>query len=238
MSYRFSMYAPDTEKTSAYECGFDPYEDARNVFDIRFYLVAMLTLLFFSFNITRCQGSGPDIVEVCVDLLLAAAGAFFVYLAFSRFHDAKSVLDSKEDQMLDSLNELQDLMGPRMSPATPFSEWPALSPDSKIEELRGLEAGIDEVHSRFSHLLPNYMEIKEHIELIAFIISKIQALTIKLQWADFCLAAGIVFFIIDVGILVYKYELYVSIPKYLSGLKTRVFSGFTKLYNLFRTGFK
>jgi len=46
MSYRFSMYIPDTEKTSAYECGFDPYEDARNVFDIRFYLVAILFIIF------------------------------------------------------------------------------------------------------------------------------------------------------------------------------------------------
>jgi NADH-quinone oxidoreductase subunit A len=40
------MYIPDTEKTSAYECGFDPYEDARNVFDIRFYLVAILFIIF------------------------------------------------------------------------------------------------------------------------------------------------------------------------------------------------
>jgi len=46
LSYRFSMYVPDTEKTSAYECGFDPYEDARNVFDIRFYLVAILFIIF------------------------------------------------------------------------------------------------------------------------------------------------------------------------------------------------
>jgi NADH-quinone oxidoreductase subunit A len=46
MSYRFSMYVPDTEKVSAYECGFDPYEDARNVFDIRFYLVAILFIIF------------------------------------------------------------------------------------------------------------------------------------------------------------------------------------------------
>jgi hypothetical protein len=232
------MYAPDTEKTSAYECGFDPYEDARNVFDIRFYLVAIFFSLFGCFNISLCQGSGPDIVEMCVDLLIAAAGAFSIYLCFSGFLDAKKALDSKEDQMLESLNELQDLMGPRMSPATPFSAWPALSPDSKIEELRGLEAGIDEVFSRFSHILPNYAEIKEHIELVAFIISKVNALTLKLQWADFSLASVILCFFIQIGILVYKYELYVSIPKYLSDIKTHVFSGFTKLYNLFITGFK
>ena len=46
MSYRFSLYMPDTEKVSAYECGFDPYEDARNCFDIRFYLVAILFIIF------------------------------------------------------------------------------------------------------------------------------------------------------------------------------------------------
>jgi len=46
LSYRLSVYNPDTEKLSAYECGFDPYEDARNVFDVRFYLVAILFIIF------------------------------------------------------------------------------------------------------------------------------------------------------------------------------------------------
>jgi len=46
VSYTFSLYAPDTEKVSAYECGFDPYEDARNVFDVRFYLIAILFIVF------------------------------------------------------------------------------------------------------------------------------------------------------------------------------------------------
>ena len=45
-SYRLSSYNPDSEKLSAYECGFDPYEDARNVFDVRFYVVAILFLIF------------------------------------------------------------------------------------------------------------------------------------------------------------------------------------------------
>jgi NADH-quinone oxidoreductase subunit A len=46
LSIRLSTYNPDTEKLSAYECGFDPYEDARNVFDVRFYLVAILFIIF------------------------------------------------------------------------------------------------------------------------------------------------------------------------------------------------
>jgi NADH-quinone oxidoreductase subunit A len=41
-----SVQKPDTEKLSAYECGFDPYEDARNAFDVRFYIVAILFIIF------------------------------------------------------------------------------------------------------------------------------------------------------------------------------------------------
>ena len=37
---------PDKEKLSAYECGFDTFGDARGKFDIRFYLVAILFIIF------------------------------------------------------------------------------------------------------------------------------------------------------------------------------------------------
>jgi NADH-quinone oxidoreductase subunit A len=37
---------PDTEKLSPYECGFEPFEDARMKFDVRYYLVAILFILF------------------------------------------------------------------------------------------------------------------------------------------------------------------------------------------------
>lgn len=37
---------PDSEKMSAYECGFDAFVDARNKFDVRFYLVAILFIIF------------------------------------------------------------------------------------------------------------------------------------------------------------------------------------------------
>jgi len=37
---------PDAAKNSAYECGFDPFEDARMPFDVRFYLVAILFIIF------------------------------------------------------------------------------------------------------------------------------------------------------------------------------------------------
>ncbi|MEE2746757.1 MAG: NADH-quinone oxidoreductase subunit A [Pseudomonadota bacterium] len=37
---------PDSEKLSPYECGFEPFEDARIKFDVRFYLVAILFIIF------------------------------------------------------------------------------------------------------------------------------------------------------------------------------------------------
>lgn len=46
LSFIVGVSSPDVEKVSAYECGFDPYEDARNVFDVRFYLVAILFIVF------------------------------------------------------------------------------------------------------------------------------------------------------------------------------------------------
>jgi NADH-quinone oxidoreductase subunit A len=37
---------PDSEKLSAYECGFEAFDDARSKFDVRFYLVAILFIIF------------------------------------------------------------------------------------------------------------------------------------------------------------------------------------------------
>jgi NADH-quinone oxidoreductase subunit A len=37
---------PDSEKLSPFECGFEPFEDARMKFDVRYYLIAILIILF------------------------------------------------------------------------------------------------------------------------------------------------------------------------------------------------
>ena len=39
-------HRPDTAKNSPYECGFDAFEDARMPFDVRYYLVAILFIIF------------------------------------------------------------------------------------------------------------------------------------------------------------------------------------------------
>ena len=46
LSFLFSSQITDNEKFSTYECGFEPYEDARNSVDIHFYLIALLFILF------------------------------------------------------------------------------------------------------------------------------------------------------------------------------------------------
>lgn len=45
-SYSISPRAGDIEKLSAYECGFEPFDDARKKFDIQFYLIAILFIIF------------------------------------------------------------------------------------------------------------------------------------------------------------------------------------------------
>lgn len=46
LSFLVAKQKPDSEKLSAYECGFPAFDDARAKFDIRFYLVAILFIIF------------------------------------------------------------------------------------------------------------------------------------------------------------------------------------------------
>ena len=46
INYLASPKKPDPEKLSAYECGFEPFNDSRMEFDVRFYLVAILFIIF------------------------------------------------------------------------------------------------------------------------------------------------------------------------------------------------
>jgi len=46
VSIVFTFIEDDVEKTSSYECGFQPFEDTRQKFDIKYYLVAILFIVF------------------------------------------------------------------------------------------------------------------------------------------------------------------------------------------------
>ena len=45
-AFIFGNQRPDSEKMTAYECGFDAFDDLRRQFDVRFYLVAILFIIF------------------------------------------------------------------------------------------------------------------------------------------------------------------------------------------------
>ena len=45
-AFVIAIRRPDPEKVSAYECGFNAFDDARMKFDVRFYLVALLFIIF------------------------------------------------------------------------------------------------------------------------------------------------------------------------------------------------
>src|SRR5215831_241719 len=46
LGFLFGPRKPDPEKLSAYECGFDAFEDSRMKFDVRYYLVAIVFIVF------------------------------------------------------------------------------------------------------------------------------------------------------------------------------------------------
>ncbi len=84
LSYIIVFQNSDQEKVSAYECGFNPFEDARITFDIRFYLVAILFLIFdleisflFPWSIVLKQISFFGFSTMIVFLIILTIG--FIY---------------------------------------------------------------------------------------------------------------------------------------------------------------
>jgi NADH-quinone oxidoreductase subunit A len=45
-SYILAVKNPDPEKVSVYECGFDPFGDSRQKFEVRFFLIGILFIIF------------------------------------------------------------------------------------------------------------------------------------------------------------------------------------------------
>ena len=71
--------ASDTEKLSAYECGFNAFDDARMKFDVRFYLVAILFIIFdleVSFLFPWAVAFGKLGADIAEELALFRVGLF------------------------------------------------------------------------------------------------------------------------------------------------------------------
>jgi len=87
LSYFLSVQNPETEKLSTYECGFEPYEDSRHKFNINFYIVAILFIVFdieamylFSWSISL---SSLDLIGFwsMIDFIIEL-GVGFLYVVF------------------------------------------------------------------------------------------------------------------------------------------------------------
>jgi NADH-quinone oxidoreductase subunit A len=75
---------PDAEKISAYECGFNAFDDARMKFDVRFYLVAILFIIFdleiaFLFPWAAAFGSLSDVAFWSMMVFLVVLTVGFAY---------------------------------------------------------------------------------------------------------------------------------------------------------------
>ena len=83
-SYFLSRQASDPEKLSPYECGFEPFEDSRMKFDVRYYLVAILFIIFdleiaflFPWAVSLDVIGGFGLVAMAIFLAVLVVG--FIY---------------------------------------------------------------------------------------------------------------------------------------------------------------
>lgn len=84
VNYVLAPKALYSEKVSAYECGFDPFSSPRNLFDIHFYLVSILFIVFdleitYLFPWVACLEliSNFGIISMFIFLFILTAGLFY-----------------------------------------------------------------------------------------------------------------------------------------------------------------
>ena len=84
LGFLFGSGGKDAEKLSPYECGFEPFEDSRLKFDVRYYLVAILFIIFdleiaflFPWAVSLDVVGGFGLVSMAIFLTLLVVG--FVY---------------------------------------------------------------------------------------------------------------------------------------------------------------
>ena len=84
LNFLLSPKKPDPEKLSSYECGFEPFNDSRIEFDVRFYLVAILFIIFdleiaflFPWAISLGNIGLVGFISMMIFLIILAVG--FIY---------------------------------------------------------------------------------------------------------------------------------------------------------------
>jgi NADH-quinone oxidoreductase subunit A len=84
LGFLFGRGEKDAEKLSSYECGFEPFEDSRGKFDVRYYLVAILFIIFdleiaflFPWAVSLDVVGGFGLIAMGIFLALLVVG--FIY---------------------------------------------------------------------------------------------------------------------------------------------------------------
>jgi NADH-quinone oxidoreductase subunit A len=84
LSYLLSSKIDDAEKLTIYECGFNPFNDSRSEFSIKFYIVAILFLIFdleisylFPFSVSLDLVSNIGVYYMLLFLLILTVGFFY-----------------------------------------------------------------------------------------------------------------------------------------------------------------
>jgi NADH-quinone oxidoreductase subunit A len=84
LGFLFGRGQKDAEKLSPYECGFEPFEDSRTKFDVRYYLVAILFIIFdleiaflFPWAVSLDTVGGFGLIAMAIFLALLVVG--FIY---------------------------------------------------------------------------------------------------------------------------------------------------------------
>jgi len=84
VGFTFGPNKPDSEKNSPYECGFEAFEDSRMKFDVRYYLVGILFIIFdleiaflFPWAIVLKEIGLPGLIAMGIFLLILIVG--FIY---------------------------------------------------------------------------------------------------------------------------------------------------------------
>lgn len=84
LPFIFSLKIENKEKLSSYECGFSPFEDSRNEFDVKFYLIGILFIIFdleisflFPLVINIQYATYNSVISVLIFLAVLIIGFFF-----------------------------------------------------------------------------------------------------------------------------------------------------------------
>ena len=92
LGYLLGPNKPDTAKLSPYECGFEAFEDARMKFDVRYYLVAILFILFdletaffFPWGVSMKELGWPGFVTMMIFIAEFVVGFWYIWKKGARW---------------------------------------------------------------------------------------------------------------------------------------------------------